>query len=85
MQISIDSIQAEYLLNILKNETWWCATKLISSIETGFKIENERKNCKHKQGSYTGRRTCCVKCGGYSEGDGESWTLKKNDRWNNVL
>jgi hypothetical protein len=77
MQISIDNIQGMYLLDLLKNETWWCATKLKDSINLGFKLQEERKKCKHEQGVYIGKKTCCVKCGSFSENEGESWILNK--------
>lgn len=76
MQISIDNQIANYLINKLRGDTYWCAGKVLKEIENGFKQDKIRLECKHKFGIYIGKKKCCVKCGGLSEGISESWTLK---------
>ena len=35
-------------------------------------------DCKHVEGEYVGKKTCCVKCeGNFKVGHGISWSLKK--------
>jgi hypothetical protein len=77
MNISIDNQTAEYLLNKLKNDKWWMAEKIKDQIKSGFKKQEEVKNCKHRIGEFIGFKTCCEKCGTFKKGMGFSWINKK--------
>lgn len=75
MQISIDNQTAEYVKDKLKNDTWWCATKMVDIINKAQEEDKKRAKCHHKWGKYEGKKECCVKCGTWGINQGEEWTL----------
>jgi len=77
MNISIDDQTADFLLLTLKGNTWWPAVKVTDAINKEKVEQKIRAECKHEPGEYIGKKNCCVICGGLSEWEGESWTLKK--------
>ena len=70
--------ETTYLLKLLENQPpWWVKDKIIEKINHDVEEKENRKLCKHEFGEYEGKRVCCMKCGGYAEGMGSEWNLKK--------
>lgn len=61
---------------------WWVTDSILQKLIADDELIQKRKDCEHKDGEYEGVKSCCVKCGAYGIGQGESWTLaepKKSD------
>ena len=55
----------------------WVKESITKKVVAARKEEQKRETCDHKSGVYRGTKTCCVYCGGYSIGEGESWDLEE--------
>lgn len=75
MKISITDHEASILRQSLKSNIM--AEGILEKIDSAQKLQEEKHECEHKFGEYTGKRQCCVKCGSLDIGMGESWILEK--------
>jgi len=82
MAIYLDQQTRPYLERLIKNQIIksdkdFIAKRIMSMLETDQKRLDGIRDCKHEFAKYIGEKTCCVHCGTYDDGMGESWTLEK--------
>lgn len=84
MAIYLEPKEAEYLRGLLQpiilNKTgeYWLADYILKEVESDQSIKQDQANCAHEEGTYTGEKTCCMKCGAFFEkGQSHSWTLNR--------
>lgn len=80
--IFLDKPEIKYLKELLTslNTTYWVNGKILDKIRVQEEKWQESKNCKHFSGEYIGKKNCCVYCGGFDVGQGESWQLINPDQ-----
>lgn len=76
MAIYLEDKERNLLVKLLEKypKTWWIHYSVLKKVKADqLRIEKIR-NCKHEKGTYTGKKTCCVKCDAYfEEGMGFEW------------
>lgn len=84
MQISLLPEEVNYIYSLVSKDikqSNWVRTHILTKIEAGWNEQDHRANCQHERGLYIGKKTCCVKCGGYfEEGQGEEWELIRSQK-----
>ncbi len=59
----------------------WDQEKIIATLQDDLDEKEIRTTCEHSIRTLTGKKTCCIKCGGFRSGDGRtpgdgfSWKL----------
>lgn len=57
----------------------WDNDQIISKLQSDIDEKETRTACEHSIATYTGKKTCCSKCGGFPDGEGFSWTMDNQD------
>ena len=80
--IFIEKLEIEYLKDLLEKQqtTFWVKDHILDKLQAQEEEWQRRKECKHEYGEYIGNKKCCVFCGGFDIGMGESWTLNNPDQ-----
>lgn len=80
MAIYLDEQTRPYLERLVKNikETDFIGKRVQKMLEADRERLNLLGSCDRVEGSYTGHKECCAKCGAfYKTGMGESWILEE--------
>lgn len=76
--IILEPEHTQQLIDHLKEQPLtpsWVQDKIIATLEADLDEKRTRTACEHSIATYTGKKTCCTKCGGFPEGEGFSWQL----------
>jgi hypothetical protein len=74
MPLYLDEKEIALIRQYVPKTDWYVNKGLHEKLDYNDKVKAERTTCDHVTKSFTGKKTCCIKCGVLGEGEGIEWT-----------